>query len=421
MKKKIFSIGLCLTLLLSGCAQRGSVFSEATSTEATSTEATSTEATSTEATSVHQYEQTSDLSQSGETEATPIAAQQIDWSKVQGQVMGIYPAGDSKVLVFADKISLYDLATGKTVGTASEEVLDSLRCWTLDSGYVIVGQVTSKGSGGLEVVEGTSGPQLRVVFYDASLKSRSEFDILNILRDEETLMVPEAIAFSSDGNRIAYATMNGLYLYDRQQDKRTTLIDLTAEDWKARSGICNVEQVGFTNGGNSIAFKAQSFDVPVVIDKPSFDTIGIINTDGTGLTNQKVDGYAAKELSAYDSRLLVAEDFTTADGRMMVMDNKSGSKKIHILSDNNEGGNIYGSDTGRYFASSVSSKTGWTVRVYDTETGKMVKEESISNDGQELYGFNDPMLRIVDKTKTCIVLLGNKQDAVDTKIVSIAF
>ncbi len=411
MKKKIFSIGLCLTLLLSGCAQKGSVFSEGTSTEATSMEATST----------NQYEETNDFSQSGEAEVMSINTQQKDWSKVQGKIRGIYSAGGSKVLVFANEISLYDLATGKTVGTVSEEGLDSLRCWTLDTGYVIVGQVASKGSGGFEAEEGSSGPQLRVVFYDTNLKSRSEFDISNLLRDEKTLMDTEAIAFSSDGNRIAYATMTGLYLYDRQQDKHTTLIDLTAEDEKARSGICNVEQVGFTNGGNNIAFKAQSFDVPAVIGEPSFDTIGIINTDGTGLTNQKADGYAVKELSAYDSRLLVAEDFTTADGRVMVMDNKSGSKKIHILSDNNEGGNIYGSDTGRYFASSVSSKTGWTVRIYDTETGKMVKEESISNDGEEVYGFKDPMLRIVDETKTCIVLLGNKQDEVDTKIVSIPF
>ena len=105
----------------------------------------------------------------------------------------------------------------------------------------------------------------------------------------------------------------------------------------------------------------------------------------------------------------------------MVMDSKSGDKKIYDLTDKKEGGNIYGSDTGRYFASSVSSKTGWTVRVYDTATGKLVKEQSVSNDGQELYGVNDPVLCVLDETQTCFILLGNKQDAVDTKIEMLSF
>ena len=402
MKKTILSIGLCLTLLLFGCAQRGSTSPEATSTTSPT--------------------QTSDLSEPGETEATPIAAEPTNWSDIQGKIKGMYPAGGSKILAFADQISLYDLATGKIVGTASEEALSTVRCWTLDNGYVIAGENDVQNSdGGSGFVEESSGPQFRVIFYDASLKARSELDLSKLLEDEGALMFTESLAFSSDGNCIAYATMTGVYLYDRLQDKRTTLIDLTAEDEKARFGICSVEQVGFTNGNKSLAFKSQSFDVPAVIGKSSFDTIGTINTDGTGLTSQTVDGYAMKELSAYDSQLLIAEDFKTADGRVMVIDNKSGAKQIFNLSDNKEGGNIYGSDTGLYFASSISNKTGWTIRVYDTQTGKLVEEQNISNDGQELYGANDPVLSVLDKSRTCIVLLGSKQESVDTKIEMFSF
>ncbi len=403
MEKAIFSIGLCLTLLLSGCAPKSGIPSEPTSTPPTN--------------------QTSDLSRSGADTVPHTEVQLVDWSKVvQGKIMGMYPAGGSKVLIFADQMTLYDLAAGKAVATTSKEALDMVRCQTLDSGYVIAGEATAKNSGGgLGLAGGSSGPQFRVIFYNASLKDRSELDLSKLLKDDEALISTEWLAFSSDGNRIAYATMTGLYLYDRQSDKRTTLIDLTPEDNKARSGISVVEQVGFTNDGKSIAFKAQSFDVPAITGKPSFDTIGTINTDGSGLTNQKVDGYSAKELSAYDSKLLLAEDFRTADGRIMVRDIKNGGKKIYDLTDKKEGGNICGSDTGHYFASSVSNKTGWTVRVYDTETGKSVKEQSISNDGQKAYGINDPIIRVLDGAKVCFVLLGARQDAVHTKVAMFLF
>jgi hypothetical protein len=346
----------------------------------------------------------------------------VDWSKVQGKINGIYPVSGSEMLIFADQITLYDLAAGKTAATASKEALNGVHCWTLDNGYAIAGKKDPQGankSSGFSA--GGSGPQFCVIFYDASLKNRSELDLSKLLGDKESLMDTGSIAVSPDGNRIAYATMTGLYLYDRQTDMRTTLIDLTPENNKARSGISTIEQVGFTNGGKSVAFKAQSFDVPAVIDKPSFDTIGTINTDGTGLSNRRIDGYPIKELSAYTSRLLVAEDFTTADGRVMVMDSKSEDKKIYDLTDKKEGGNICGSDSGRYFASSVATKTGWIVRIYDAETGKLVKEQSISNDGQELYGTNDPAVCVSDETRTCFVLLGNKQDSVDTKIEMILF
>lgn len=398
MKKTILSIGLCLMLLLSGCAQKSDIPSETTSRPLID-----------------------QASQSGENAAVPVDVGQVDWSKIQGKLRGIYPAGGSKVLIFANQITLYDLAAGNIAAAASKEALSAVRCWTLDSGYAIAGKKEDKDSDNSLGFTVGGQPQFSMIFYDSSLKDRCELDLSRLMEDENTWFDTNAITVSSDGSQIVYATMTGLYLYDRQSDKRTTLIDLTPEDNKGRSGISTIEQIGFTNDGKSIAFKAQSFDVPAVTDKPSFDTIGAINTDGTGLVNQKIDGYAVKELSAYDSKLLIAEDFKTPDGRIMVMESKSGEKKIYDLTDKKEGGNIYGSDTGRYFASSVSNKTGWMIRVYDSETGKLVKEQDVSNDGQDAYGFNDPVIRVLDEAKVCFVLLGARQDMVDTKVEMISF
>jgi len=411
MKKTILGIGLCILLLLSRCAQKNSKPSESTTIPPTD-----------QSDGLTKPEDSDDASSPAEEKtAAPADAKQVDWRAIQGKIKGVYPAGGSNVLIFADQITLYDLAAGSAAATAEKEALSSVQCWTLDNGYVIAGVKNVQGSNGLGLTSESSGSRFGVILYDKNLMNRSELNLSKMTGDDDSLMSFQALAFSSDGSSIAYATMRGLYLYDRQSDKRTTLIDFTSEDNKERCGISLVEQVGFTNDGKSIAFKAQSFDVPAVIGKPSFDTVGTISTDGTGLTNKRIDGYAVKELNAYTSRLLVAEDFTTADGRVMVMDSKSGDQKIYDLTDKKEGGNICGSDAGRYFASSVATKTGWMVRIYDAETGKLIKEQSISNDGQELYGANDPAVCVLDETRTCFVLLGNKQDSVDTKIEMISF
>nr|WP_319489735.1 hypothetical protein [uncultured Caproiciproducens sp.] len=403
MKKTILSMALCLILILSGCVQRGNESLASTPNSETPPA------------------QTSNSSQSGGSMVTPIAVKQPDWSSIQGKVKGIYPVGDSKVLALANKMSLYDLATGKAIAATNSPALNYIRVLALDSGYAIVGQTISESSSG-GFVQGGSETQIRAAIYDEQLVLKSDVDISGLVADREFLIGAEAIAVSPDGNSIAFATMQqGIMIYDRVNQKSTKLIDLTGNDEKANLGISIIEQIGFTYNGKRVAFKAKSFDVPAILDKPSFDTVGTVNIDGSGLTNKKPDGYSPKMLTSYPSWLLVAEDFKTASGRMMVMDSKTGEQKIHTLSDKTEGGNIFGSDSGRYFASSVPNKTGWTVRVYETDTGKLVKEESIFNDGQELYGINDPMICVSDNTKTCMVLLGHKQKTVDTKIASFSF
>lgn len=403
MKKTIFSMALCLILILSGCAQRGNETPEP--------------ALNSEDPPV----QTGSPSQSGEDMATPITVSQADWSSIQGKIKGIYPAGGSKVLVLADQMSLYDLASGKVVATAKAPTLSTIRVLALDNGYAIVGQtILENSSGGF--LQSDSQFQFRAIIYDKDFILKSEIDISKLVADGEFLNDTEAIAVSPDGNSIAFATMQGVTLYECPNKKRTKLIDLTGEDEKAYLGLSIIEQVGFTNNGRTIAFKAQSFDIPAIEGKPSFGTIGKIDIDGTGLVNQKTADFDAYEVSVYDSILLVAENFTAFSGRIMVVDNKFERQKIYNLTDKKESkGVIYGSDNGHYFATSVLEQTGWTIRVYETDSGNLVKKENISNDGQELYGINDPMICVLDDTKTCMVLLGHKQKDVSTKIASFSF
>ena len=399
MKKILLAVALCLILALSGCVQNpGALAQPGTSPLPVQTDSTG--------------------SSTGGTAAP--AAINADWGSVQGKIEGVYPAKGNKVLVAAGQLSLCDLTTGQIVATAQNEGLNMLRVLPLDSGYAMVGQAAAGSStGGL--METGDSPATYAIFYDDQLVKQQEIALSGLVAKGDFLIDTQAIAVTPDGKSIAFATFQGLTLYNCVNKTSTRLIDLTAEDAETYLGISAIEQLGFTNDGYTIAFKAQSLDIPAVFDKPSFDTVGTINVDGSGLTNKKIEGYATKMLTCYPAKLLIAEDFKTATGRMMVVDSKSKEQKIYNLADPQEGKNIYGSDTGRYFASSIESKEGWIVRVYDMDSGAMVKEESISNDGQNLYSLNDPMLCVLDDTKTCVVLLGQKQPTVDTKITIFSF
>lgn len=65
----------------------------------------------------------------------------------------------------------------------------------------------------------------------------------------------------------------------------------------------------------------------------------------------------------------------------------------------------------------MSAGAVWKIRIYNTDTGAVEAEQIISSEGKELYMANEPIIRLVDETRTCIVLLGSKQAEIDTKMV----
>lgn len=345
----------------------------------------------------------------------------IIYKNIQGKIENIYYADGSRVLISADKLYLYDLAAGNIIAKAPKESLDRPVYRTVANGYVVVGRALKKGNdkSGFTATGASSG--YRCIFYDKKLKKTLELDFSKLLDKNSDLVNTSSITFSSDGKSIAYATFSGLYIYNLTQGKRTTVIDLRGRDAKVRCGLSILEQIGFTNGGKSIAFKGQSLDYSPTRKRPSFDTIGMVNIDGSGLFNKEIKGYAAKELTAYPTKLLFAGDFTTAAGKIMVMNSSNHKTTIYKLTTKAEGGSIYGSNSGKYFASSVLDKTGWTIRVYDAGTGKLAVKQWVSNDGQKMYGWRDPVIRVLDDMKTCVVLFGTGYDTVKTKITAFTF
>lgn len=316
--------------------------------------------------------------------------QQYDADKVKG----IYSANAAKMFVWADKMYLYDLKTGLVTAETAVENVEELDCRAIQGGYAVI--VRNK----------TGNLSYSCNFYDESLKLMDTV-VLDQILGGDLLIATELVGVSKDGKKLAAAGIDGLYLYDRKTKKVDRLIDFNATDEKGRQGIVGIEELEFAQQGNKIAFKAQSFSVPVKDNERSFDTCGWINVDGTCLMNKRITNYETKEITVYDNFLLLAEDFTCSSGRLMVMDMQTGAQKIHTLKTVKESGTVYGSDQGVYFATATLDDD-LKVRVYDTATGTLIKEETITVT-DPLYVARIPEIIISDHLKTCIVVLGNRQ------------
>lgn len=335
--------------------------------------------------------------------------------KIEGDIKNIYYAQKDEVLITADKLYLYDVTAGSVLQESPQEDFAAERLWTINSGYAAVRETLGNQHSGTMMTAG--GVAYKVVFYDHDLKKVSEFDLDSLFEGDDTLMSLQAISFSYDGTRMAYATYSGLYIYDLEEKTKTTILDLSNLDTGNRSGIVNIEQVGFTDQDKVIAFKAQSYDVPADPEKASFDTCGFVNTDGTGLVNRTFDAYTCKRLTTYNQHLLLAEDPTNASGKTLVMQMPGGNTIIHPQIERSESGNLWGSDQGTYFATSVPHSSGWTIRIYNTATGTLEAEQRISVDGEKRYMEHDPVIKVLDDARTCMVLLGAVRDDIKTQMI----
>ena len=172
--------------------------------------------------------------------------------KLEGDIKNIYYANENKVLIAADKLYLYDLETGTVLKESTIEPFDSENIWVIDNGYVAVRERLSGNSN--ESMMTSGGFSYKAIFYDYDLNTVSEFDLNQLFEDDDMLMSLKAISFSSTGTQIAYATYSGLYIYDFEKQTKTKVIDLESIDYKERSGIVNIEQIGFTNDDKRIAF-----------------------------------------------------------------------------------------------------------------------------------------------------------------------
>ena len=321
-----------------------------------------------------------------------------------GKLQSCAYAGNGTLFVLADKLYLYDTGTSSVLATA-EAPLRDFEAQAIDGGYVLSGM-------------GDSG--MMAYIYDSSLSLSKEIAVNELLQGDFVVSETGGVAASTDGKKLAFAAMGGLYLYDLESGILTTLFDVTQNAGTGGIGISMLNGAAFAQDDSQIIFYGNGNTIPAVDGEDGFSIYGSIALDGSGLKLTKPSAYEIDEMQSSASRLFFPQTFTQADGTLLWIDRATGSTSTLSFSLGSEGKNgVYCSEQGNYVATAVLDGN-LTVRVYDVASGERIATEVIEN-SDPTYFNRIPRIYLLDGAKTAIVVLGGSINDLDTLVSTFEF
>ena len=328
----------------------------------------------------------------------------FDPSLFGGKLQSCAYAGNGTLLVLADKLYLYDTGTA-TVLADTEAPLRYFEAQAIDGGYVLSGM-------------GDNGAMAYI--YDSSLSLKKEIAVNELLPGDFVVSETGGVAASTDGKKLAFAALGGLYLYDLESGSLTTLLDLAQNAGTASIGISMLNGAAFAQGNSQIVFCGSGNSIPAVDGEDGFSIYGSIAVDGSNLKLTKPSAYAMEEMQSSASRLFFPQTFTQANGTLLWIDRATGSADTLSFSTGNEGKDgVYGSEQGGYVATAVLDGN-LTVRVYDVASGELLATEVIEN-SDPTYFNRIPRIYLLDGAKTAVVVLGGSISEVVTLVSTFTF
>ena len=321
-----------------------------------------------------------------------------------GKLQSCAYAGNGTLFVLADKLYLYDTGTSTVLATA-EAPLSDFEVQAIDGGYVLSGM-------------GDSG--MMAYIYDSSLSLNKEIAVDELLQGDLVVSETGGVAASTDGKKLAFAALGGLYLYDLESGSLTTLLDMAQDAGTASIRISMLNGAAFAQDNSRIVFFGSGSSIPAADGEEDFSIYGSIAVDGGGLKLTKPSGYEMEEIQSSVNRLFFPQAFTQADGTLLWVDRATGSANTLSFSASGEGKDgVYGSEQGNYVATAVLDGS-LTVRVYDVASGALVATEVIEN-SDPTYFYRIPRIYLLDGAKTAVVVLGGSIDELDTLVSTFEF
>ena len=316
-----------------------------------------------------------------------------------GKLQSCAYAGNGTLFVLADKLYLYDTGTSSVLATA-EAPLRDFEAKAIDGGCILSGM-------------GDSG--MMAYIYDSSLSLNKEIAVDELLQGDFVVSETGGVTASTDGKKLAFAALGGLYLYDLESGSLTTLLDTAQDAGTASIGISMLNGAAFAQDNRQIVFYGSGNSIPAVNGEDSFSIYGSIAVDGSGLKLTKPSAYEMEEIQSSASRLFFPQTFTQANGTLLWIDRATGSTDTLSFSTGNEGKDgVYGSEQGGYVATAVLDGK-LTVRVYDVASGELIATEVIEN-SDPTYFNRIPRIYLLDGAKTAVVVLGGSISEVDTLV-----
>ena len=321
-----------------------------------------------------------------------------------GKLQSCAYAGNGTLFVLADKLYLYDTGTSSVLATA-EAPLRDFEAQAIDGGYVLSGM-------------GDNG--MMAYIYDSSLSLNKEIAVDELLQGDFVISETGGVAASTDGKKLVFAALGGLYLYDLESGSLTILLDMAQNAETASISISMLNGAAFAQDNSQIVFYGSGNSIPAVDGEDGFSIYGSIAVDGSGLKLTKPSDYEMEEMQSSVSRLFFPQAFTQADGTLLWIDRATGSANTLSFSASGEGKDgVYGSEQGNYVATAVLDGS-LTVRVYDVASGALVATEVIEN-SDPTYFYRVPRIYLLDGAKTAVVVLGGSISEVDTLVSTFEF
>jgi hypothetical protein len=330
-------------------------------------------------------------------------------------------AGNGNLLILADKLYLYSVSKEEVISTAEGEPgLDNFGVKILDNGYAVIGTTGAIKESSTNLFGASAKPEksynMACTFYGKNLNKISEIDIVKEIGVDA--INPSDIAVSDDGKQIAGINLNGLYLYDRTTNTKKCIVDNTANQ---SSDIQNIifTNIGFVNN-NQISFLAQILRANANENETSYSAYGVVNVDGSKLISYR--GEDLGKLLAYHNIALVSQDIAMNEpsGQADVFYCSSNKSIKFSLDEKSESEHIWGSENGKYFASSVlEDGKGWMIRIYSLETGEKVyqKLQNIKN----MESYKDPYIYVMEKDKKYVLFFRSMSSTVKPDIMEAKF
>ena len=339
-------------------------------------------------------------------------------SAFSGKVSGCYYADGSRIIVAADKLYLYDTGKGETI-TSADISMGDLCVQTYADGYFVVGQGNSSGSNNSSFATSESSDGINGYILNKDFAVQDTISFSGLLSDDFILQTT-GIAISQDGKQIAFGGFQGLYLYDTSSRKVRTILNYSEEGTADNMQIVTMDSLIFA-GNNTLVYVGMATDNSNGED--GFGVYGTVSIDSANLTITKKADYKVdtEEVQKGGNLLIMPQSFDKNNGTLLMLDTASNTEKTMSFSSRSEGKDgVYCSEQGNYVAASILEENSVTINIYNTASGKSIHTETIQ-DSNSTYFLRVPQILILDKTGTCIVVLGRGIGEVSTLITTFGF
>lgn len=222
------------------------------------------------------------------------------------------------------------------------------------------------------IPENIDGYQIQL--YDENLKLQKELDLTDVL-PEEIIDGAPTMTVSSDGNRIAWAYITDLYVYDVSDGKLTTIVNETTNQ-------VYFEKIAFTQDANQLVFFGNQVDHDE--DEQSY---GMIELDTKKISTHTESQFQGSEIHISPHYASITDGIDpvseASSGNVLIIDIQTG-EGFAMKVDGTESTMARITEDGEHLLVVKDEGKGkYRVRQYELRTGDVVKEESFKTTEQE--------------------------------------